>query len=296
MRCDNEAVRCLIVSQFMRLSVPAALGFVALLGACAQRPDVSHTVPVMSYAAERPAPLLRLGEGIAFPDMGLRAGGLAGRTIRVGSIADLKLAPKEVVLTFDDGPVPGKTRAILDTLDRSGVKATFLMVGQMAQAHPALVREVAARGHSIGSHTQSHANLAAIGFERATQEIDNGRRSVAAALVPGGVRPAPFFRFPYLSDTAALRRHLAMQGIVVVDPTVDSKDYFVSTPEQVRQRTMAALEARGSGIVLFHDLHQRTVAMLPSFMDDLRARGFKVVHLAPAGTPGNPLLSAALDW
>jgi len=277
----------------MRLSVLAALGLATLLGACAQRPDVSHTVPVMSYAAETPAPpLLRFGEDSAFP----HSGGLAGRTLRVGSVADLKLAPKEVVLTFDDGPVPGKTRAILDTLDRHHVKATFLMVGQMAQAHPALVREVAARGHSIGTHTQSHANLAKIGFERATQEIDNGRRSVAAALVPTTARAAPFFRFPYLADTGALRRHLAMQGIVVVDPTVDSKDYFVSTPEQVRSRTLAALEAKGSGIILFHDLHQRTVAMLPPFLDALKARGFKVVHLAPRGGAGNPLLSAALDW
>jgi len=277
----------------MRLSVLAALGFATLLGACAQRPDVSHTVPVMSFAAETPAPpLLRLSDDTTFPHLG----GLAGRTLRVGSVADLKLAPKEVVLTFDDGPVPGKTRAILDTLDRHHVKATFLMVGQMAQAHPALVREVAARGHSIGTHSQSHANLAAIGFERATQEIDNGRRSVAAALVPTTTRAATFFRFPYLADTAALRRHLAMQGIVVVDPTVDSKDYFVSTPEQVRRRTIAALEAKGSGIVLFHDLHRRTVAMLPSFLDDLKARGFKVVHLAPRGGAGNPLLSAALDW
>ncbi|HWK15641.1 MAG TPA: polysaccharide deacetylase family protein [Rhizobiaceae bacterium] len=277
----------------MRSSVLAALGFATLLGACAQRPDVSHTVPVMSFAAETPAPpLLRFGSGNAFA----HPGGLAGRILTVGSVADLKLAQKEVVLTFDDGPVAGKTRAILDALDKEGVKATFLMVGQMAQAHPALVREVAARGHSIGTHTQNHANLATVGFERATQEIDNGRRSVAAALVPMGTRAAPFFRFPYLADTAALRRHLAMQGIVVVDPTVDSKDYFVSTPEQVRKRTIAALEAKGSGIVLFHDLHQRTVAMLPSFLDDLKARGFKVVHLAPRGNSSNPLLSAALDW
>jgi len=273
--------------------LPAFLlaGFAVLsLSACASRHDVDHQVPKLAFAEEETA---RFPVDIMqFP--GPRSG-LAGRTIKVGSIADLVLARNEVVLTFDDGPMPGKTPAILKTLDEHGVKATFLMVGQMARSYPALVKEVAARGHSIGTHTEHHANLASIGFDRAVGEIDQGRKSVAAALVPTGMKAAPFFRFPYLSDTPALRRHLAMQGVVVVDPTVDSKDYFVSTPDQVRQRTVARLEARGSGIVLFHDLHQRTVAMLPKLLDDLHARGFKVVHLAPKQRAGGDLLVSALS-
>lgn len=208
--------------------------------------------------------------------------GLAGRTLRVNSIGDIRLARSEVVLTFDDGPVPGRTDAILAALDKRSVKATFLMVGSMARNHPALVRKVAARGHAIGSHTYNHPNLRSMSFDRALDEIAQGRQSVAAALIPTGMKAAPFFRFPYLSDTPALRRHLASTGVTVIDVDIDSKDYFVSSPDQVRARTMAALKARGSGIILLHDLHQRTVAMLPRLLDDLHAAGFKVVNLQPA--------------
>ena len=168
------------------------------------------------------------------------------------------------------------------------------MVGQMANAYPQLVRDVAARGHTVGTHTQSHANLASLSFDSAVAQIDKGRRSVAAALGPNRSSVAPFFRFPYLASTAALRRHLAMQGIIVIDPSVDSKDYFVSSPDQVRARTVARLEAKGSGIVLFHDIHSRTASMLPQFLDDLHKRGFKVVHLVPRSRDAEALLVAAV--
>lgn len=220
--------------------------------------------------------------------------GLAGRTLKVHSIADIRLARNEVVLTFDDGPVPGKTEAILAALDRHGVKATFLMVGRMAKNNPALVRKVAARGHAIGTHTQNHPNLASMSHDKALAEIAQGRQSVAAALIPTGMKAAPFFRFPYLSDTPALRRHLASKGVVVIDVNIDSKDYFVSTPDQVRARTVAAVKARGSGIILLHDLHQRTASMLPRLLDDLHASGFKVVNLQPARSHVDGLLTASL--
>src|SRR5262249_31005476 len=78
---------------------------------------------------------------------------LAGRTLEVSSLHDLKLDDKEVILSFDDGPAPGKTERILSTLDKFGVKAAFMMVGQMAEAHPATARKVFADGDTIGSHT-----------------------------------------------------------------------------------------------------------------------------------------------
>src|SRR5690606_1209001 len=112
------------------------------------------------------------------------SGSLAGRTIRVGRVSDIRLAPREVVLTFDDGPMPGKTARILDSLDRYGVKATFLVVGQMARAYPDLVRKVASRGHTIGSHTQNHKNLRSIGYTAAVDQIDQGRQSIASAMGP----------------------------------------------------------------------------------------------------------------
>jgi peptidoglycan/xylan/chitin deacetylase (PgdA/CDA1 family) len=265
----------------------------ALLASCASTPqggahtadNASVSIAPMAFAPIRPLPS---DDIMAFP--GQRRG-LAGRTIRVSAIQDIVLARGEVVLTFDDGPVPGRTTAILDALERHNAKATFLMVGQMARNHPHLVREVASRGHTIGSHTQNHPNLAGMSFEAAMADIEAGERSIAAALVPTRHSASPFFRFPYLADTPALRRHLAARGSVVIDVDIDSKDYFQSTPAQVRERTLQMLERRGSGIVLFHDLHQRTANMLPSFLDQLQARGFRVVHLVPARS--GPLLASA---
>ncbi|RWF47558.1 MAG: polysaccharide deacetylase family protein [Mesorhizobium sp.] len=217
--------------------------------------------------------------------------GLAGRSVTVNSIADLRLRNHEVVLTFDDGPMPGRTENILKVLDNAGVKATFMMVGQMARSYPALVREVAAHGHTIGTHTQNHANLTHMSATGAQAQIDGGIKSVSAALVPSMHGVAPFFRFPYLASTATLRRQLAARGIVVIDADIDSKDYFPSTPDQVRKRTMAGIEQRGSGIILMHDIHPRTAQMLPHLLADLRAKGYKVVRLVPGHRGREPLVS-----
>lgn len=274
----------------MRL-LPAFLAAVACLslGACQTKPREEEPQR-MAFAGERAS--LPKPDVMSFP--GPR-GSLAGRTIRVSKPSDLILARNEVVLTFDDGPVPGKTPAILAALDRHRVKATFLMVGQMARSYPHLVREVSARGHTIGTHTQNHKNLGSVGFDAAVRDIEEGRRSVSAALGPSRNRDSGFFRFPYLSETSNLRSYLAGKGMVPIGVTVDSKDYFVSSPDQVRSRTLATLTARGSGIILFHDLHQRTVDMLPKFLDDLHARGFKVVHLVPGSRAGEELIVAALS-
>ena len=197
----------------------------------------------------------------------------------------LLIQPGEVVLTFDDGPMPGKTPKILDALEEAGVGATFLMVGQMAKAYPAIAREVAAKGHTIGTHTESHPNLRTMGTEAAMAEIRRGEASVSKALAPGGFSPAPFFRFPYLADTQALRGRLAGEGVVTIDVDIDSKDYFKSGPQQVSARTMASLRRKGGGIILFHDLQTRTAAMLPGFLAELKRNGYSVVHIVPRRGP-----------
>ncbi|MDZ7824006.1 MAG: polysaccharide deacetylase family protein [Ahrensia sp.] len=210
------------------------------------------------------------------------SGSLRGRTLRISSIGDIRLGAKEVVLTFDDGPAPGKTETILKTLDDYGVKATFLMVGSMAKAHPRLARSVAARGHSIGSHTYNHANLRTKGFDAAVNDITRGESAIRSA----GVSNIKFFRFPYLADTGALRSHLASRGTVVLDVDVDSKDYFKVSPASVVNKTMSSLRAQGKGIILMHDLHGRTASALPTLLRRLKDEGYKVVHLAPGGNSG----------
>ncbi|MCO6186509.1 polysaccharide deacetylase family protein [Rhizobium sp. L1K21] len=202
-------------------------------------------------------------------------GGFSGRTLTVSAASQIQLKDKEIILTFDDGPIPGRTERVLDVLDRFHVKATFLMVGQMARNYSALASRVAAEGHTIGSHTYDHANLQTKGHDRAISDIVSGDAAVRKAT--GST--VGFFRFPYLADTPQLRRELAAAGIVVLDVDIDSKDYFASTPEAIAARTMAVVRAKRKGIILMHDIHTRTSAMLPALLSMLKSEGYSIVSL-----------------
>jgi peptidoglycan/xylan/chitin deacetylase (PgdA/CDA1 family) len=220
---------------------------------------------------------------------------LAGRTLEVASLHDLKLADKEVVLTFDDGPAPGKTERVLAALDKFGVKATFMMVGEMAEAHAATALKVLADGDTIGSHTYRHPDLDKMSFDMAMAEIEHGRHAVSKVL---GVEPS-FFRFPYLADSKRLRAAVASRDLVTMDVDIDTKDYFNTTPAAVVQRTMAQLEKRRRGIILMHDIHQRTAAMLPTLLTRLEKEGYKVVTLkykGPAAPPSELVAQADIRF
>ena len=259
-----------------RLALVCVLSCLAMAG-CASKPasDLSSTKTAYGPVGKQSIPGYDPDAKQPFSRFGRGDGSLAGRTLKVSSVSEIRLRDKEVILTFDDGPVPGKTDRILATLRQYNVKATFLMVGQMASSYPAIAKRVIGQGHSIGGHTYNHANLAQAGMSRALTDIANGNAAVARVT---GARVG-FFRFPYLADTAALRRAVADRGQVVLDVDIDSKDYFKSGPETVAARTMAKLRVRSKGIILMHDIHGRTVAMLPSLLSQLKAGGYKVVDL-----------------
>lgn len=246
------------------------------------------TPAVQAVAEVAPGPRV-----VPVPVRAAPAGPLAGRTLSVASAGEIALRAGEVILTFDDGPRSGSTEAILDALDRFGVSATFMMLGSAAVRHPELVREVALRGHTIGTHTYDHPNLAEMGNGAAMAEIARGEAAVARALAPIGHAPSPFFRFPYLAQTGVLRASVVASEHIVLDVHVDSKDYYKDSPETVLERTLARLEARGSGIVLFHDIQPRTVALLPDFLARLEARGFSVVRLTARTAGGADIVTAA---
>ncbi len=209
------------------------------------------------------------------PDAAPRIGGLAGRTLVVSSSSDIQLRDKEIILTFDDGPIPGRTEKVLNVLDRFNVKATFLMVGQMARNYSSLARRVATEGHTIGSHSFDHANLQRKSHSKAMSDIVSGDVSVRKAT--GST--VGFFRFPYLADTTSLRRDLSESGVVVLDVDIDSKDYRASSPEFIASHTMAIVRAKRKGIILMHDIHTRTAAMLPALLSMLKEEGYSVVSL-----------------
>lgn len=190
---------------------------------------------------------------------------------------DRFLAPREVVLTFDDGPMPWITKSILDTLDRYCAKATFFSVGRMALAYPASVREVLARGHTLGGHTHTHPlNIARLKSERSIDEIERGFAAIALAA---GQPIAPFFRFPGLSDSPGLLDHLQKRGIAAFTVDVVSDDSFINDATRLARQTLARIEAKQGGIVLFHDIKASTAKALPVILSELQARGYKIVHM-----------------
>src|SRR6266403_61596 len=194
----------------------------------------------------------------------------------------LPLSDHEVVLTFDDGPLPHNSNQILDILAAQCVKATFFTIGRMAQAAPEGVRKLRDAGHSIGTHTQNHpSSMNRMSIERARQEIDDGIASVKTAL-GDDTTLAPFFRIPGLSRTEAVEDYLASQGIQIWSADFPADDWHHISSSRVYDIAIKRLEANGRGILLLHDIQARTVAALPRILRELKARGYRIVHVVPA--------------
>jgi peptidoglycan/xylan/chitin deacetylase (PgdA/CDA1 family) len=199
----------------------------------------------------------------------------------------LPLEDHEVVLTFDDGPLPKYSNQILDILASHCAKATFFLVGRQANANPEGVRKVRDAGHTVATHTQNHpANMHRLPIERAKQEIDGGIASVTAALADG-TAPAPFFRIPGLARADDIEEYAASKGIQIWSADFPADDWRNVSAARVYDLAIKRLEAKGKGILLLHDIQARTVAALPRLLNELKARGYRIVHVVPA-TPTLP--------
>ena len=198
--------------------------------------------------------------------------------------ATLPLAPKEVVLTFDDGPWPGPTAKVLDALKRECVHASFFLLGRNAAAAPALAKREIAEGHTVAHHTFAHPLLSHMSIAAADAEIDRGIAAVErAAYGDAAAKPrTPFFRFPGFASSPALLERMQARGLAVFGADLWASDWNPMSPAQELSLTLARLEAAHGGIVLFHDTKTQTAAMLPAFLRALKAKGFKVVHVVPA--------------
>ena len=199
----------------------------------------------------------------------------------------LPLEDHEVVLTFDDGPLPRNSNQVLDILASQCVKATFFTIGRMAQAYPAGVRKLRDAGHSIGTHTQDHPlTMNHMPIERARQEIDDGIASVKAALGDDAAL-APFFRIPGLLRAGGVEEYLAAQGIQIWSADFLADDWRHISSARVYDLAIKRLEEKGRGILLLHDIQARTVAALPRILQELKVRGYRIVDVVPA-TPARP--------
>lgn len=196
---------------------------------------------------------------------------------------------KEVVLTFDDGPNGIYTDAILKALKEVNAKAIFFHMGKAVRANPEVVKRVAADGHAVGTHSTTHSCLGSsracrstngrnLSFDEAVVEIKGGHQAVYDVL--GWVDP--FFRFPYGETSPELKNFLKGNSVGEFFWAIDSNDWKAQTNENLLKTTLQAIDARGRGIVLFHDIQRRTAEIMPQFLRELYTRGYSIVLLQPA--------------
>ena len=164
------------------------------------------------------------------------------------------------------------------------------------RAYPDMVRRIKASGHTIGTHSYSHPfTFKRMSIDKAQFEINEGIASVAWALGDGS-QPAPFFRIPGLLRADYVEHYLASQHLQVWSADFPADDWTKISPAQVYQRAIQRIEANHKGILLLHDIQPRTVEALPFILQDLKRRGFHIVHVVPA-TPELPkTVTAAADW
>jgi len=184
-----------------------------------------------------------------------------------------------VVLTFDDGPWPGHTPMVLKALADHCTKALFFPIGKHAGWHPEILKQVAAAGHTIGSHTWSHKDLSnkKLTEEDAKAEIEKGISAVSVAL--GGKPIAPFIRFPALRHPPEMVKYVGSRNIAMFSTDIDSFDFKARKPEPVIETVMKKLDKRGKGIILMHDFQGSTALAIGPLLDRLHAGGYKVVQI-----------------
>jgi peptidoglycan/xylan/chitin deacetylase (PgdA/CDA1 family) len=190
------------------------------------------------------------------------------------------LKDKEVVLTFDDGPWQVNTPSVLKTLADQCTTGIFFPIGKHATYYPEILKQVAAAGHTIGSHTWSHANLnnKKLTEQQRKDEIEKGIAAVKWAL---GAPPAPFFRFPALQHPPEIVTYLGERNIGIFSCDLDSFDFKSSKPQQVVDTIFRKLDKLGKGIILMHDFQKHTAEALPEILRRLKAGGYKVVQMKP---------------
>ncbi|HEX3282497.1 MAG TPA: glycosyltransferase [Pyrinomonadaceae bacterium] len=199
--------------------------------------------------------------------------------------------PGMIALTFDDGPDPRWTPAILDILKRENAPATFFIIGKNGQAYPDLVRRIVNEGHEIGNHTFTHPNLGEIPASLTELELNATQRLIESEIG----RSTSLFRPPYFGDAEADKpqevepAYQAQNlGYIVVGVRIDPDDWKLPvTADQIVQRTIDRAtdknpETRGE-VVLLHDSggdRAATVQALPELIHQLRAHGFQLVPVS----------------
>jgi peptidoglycan/xylan/chitin deacetylase (PgdA/CDA1 family) len=201
-----------------------------------------------------------------------------------GKQIDQLVGSKQVLLTFDDGPHPEYTEKLLRVFKQVDAKALFFMLGSNVRHYPSIVKKIAADDHAVGSHTETHACIAQnkrcrnyntyqVGNSRAELEITSGIQSLISVL--GWTHP--FFRFPYGESSPGLQNFLYEKGFFDFYWGIDSEDWKKRGLIDYYRSLVAKVDAHQGGNILFHDIHKRTLEVMPQFLKYLHKNGYTIV-------------------
>ncbi|MCB8976625.1 MAG: polysaccharide deacetylase family protein [Ardenticatenaceae bacterium] len=174
----------------------------------------------------------------------------------VDTITHVKTTAPVAALTFDDGPHPNYTPALLNILDQYKAKATFFMVGEAAERHKDLVEKVKAAGHTVGNHSWSHPSFIEIDRKKRQEEV----RRTEKALNLNGVR---LFRPPHGHQNLASRLDLFRLDYKVICWNVTAQDWLEQTPDEMVNQLIGNI--RPGSIILLHDAIYRSRLPKPQF-------------------------------
>ncbi len=201
-----------------------------------------------------------------------------------GKILAQGFARKQVLFTFDDGPHPEYTEKMLKIFKQTGVKALFFLLGKSARMFPDEVYKIAAEGHSVGSHTESHScvalnsrcrrsNHSPLSSSQSYNEIAAGARSVIKVL--GWTHP--FFRFPYGESSPELQNYLYGRGFFDFYWSIDSEDWKKRGLGDYYQSLINKIDRQQGGNILFHDIHKKTLEVMPLLLKYLYKNNYTIV-------------------
>lgn len=175
---------------------------------------------------------------------------------------------KKAALTFDDGPNPESTGAILTILKKYKAKATFFVLGSRVEFYPELVEQIVQEGHQVGNHTWSHKDLTKLPPGEITKEIDLTAAAVeaAAGVSPVAVRP------PYGATNKQVNDLLGIEPVLW---TIDTMDWKSHDPKAISG--IVKKEAKDGAIILMHDIHHTTVLALEELIVSLQKEGYELV-------------------
>jgi len=205
-----------------------------------------------------------------------------------------ELPQKTILLTFDDGPHPRYTAQVLDILKQHNIQAIFFQVGKNlgtidAKNEVKLIKtaeidyRILSEGSALGNHSYTHACLPKLNEAGYTQEIDSTNQILKVVLKGDPV----LFRPPYGASNDAILTHVQSLKEKTMIWNIDSLDWADPVPNSVAQRVLDEVAKNGRGIVLFHDIHKRTLEVLPIVIDSLEKQGYHFASWNGTGIDAN---------